>query len=152
LFYSFLSPFILQVATAIAAAVGVPTSDSETASTSIIVGTVTNLRSSRGTCYVSLYNRKTGFPGKAALATRKVRLTAKECTFSFEKLPKGDYSIAAYHDENNNGRLDTNLVGIPTEGFAFSNNPRTLMGPPSFAEATVSVHGARVPVSLTMKY
>lgn len=127
-------------------------SDSDAPAAGSIVGTITNLRSARGTCIVSLYNRKEGFPGKTSVATHKVKLTAKECTFVFEKLPKGDYAIAAYHDENNNGRLDTNFIGIPTEGFAFSNNPRTTMGPPSFAEAKVIVHQRRVPVSLTMKY
>ena len=126
--------------------------DSDTPATGTIVGTVTNLRSAHGTCFVSLYNRKEGFPGKTSVATHKVKLTAKECTFTFEKLPKGDYAIAAYHDENNNGRMDTNLIGLPTEGYAFSNNPRTTMGPPSFAEAKVMVHHKRVQMNLIMKY
>jgi uncharacterized protein (DUF2141 family) len=128
------------------------TTDSDIPANHTINGSVTNLRSARGTCYVSLYNRKDGFPGKKSVATQKVQLTAKECAFSFDKLPKGDYAIAAYHDENNNGRLDTNAIGLPTEGYAFSNNPRTLMGPPSFAEAKVALHSPRVKVQLTMKY
>lgn len=151
-FHSFLSTALLHVLSLASTTCSSALPDSETPATSTIVGTVTNLRNARGTCYVSLYKRKEGFPAKTTLNTRKIRLTAKECAFTFEKLPKGDYAIAAYHDENNNGRLDTNLIGIPTEGFAFSNNPRATMRPPTFAEAKVTVHSARVPVSLTMKY
>lgn len=127
-------------------------SDPEALATGAISGTVTNLRSARGICYVSLYNRKEQFPGKASLVTQKVQLKGKECLFVFEKLPKGDYAIAAYHDENSNGRLDTNVIGIPTEGYAFSNNPRTTMGPPSFADAKIPVQSTRVKADLTMKY
>jgi uncharacterized protein (DUF2141 family) len=150
--HSFFSITLLHVAVFISTIFGSRLTDSDTPAAGTIVGTVTNLRSARGTCFVSLYNRKEGFPGKTSVATQKVKLTGKECTFAFEKLPKGDYAIAAYHDENNNGRLDANLIGIPTEGFAFSNNPRTTMGPPSFAEAKVIVHHKRVQVSLAMKY
>ncbi|MGY2133199.1 DUF2141 domain-containing protein [Hymenobacter sp. HD11105] len=143
---------LLHIAVFTSAIFGGSLTDSDTPAAGTIVGTVTNLRSARGICFVSLYDRKEGFPGKTAVATQKVKLTAKECTFVFEKLPKGDYAIAAYHDENNNGRLDTNLIGIPTEGYAFSNNPRTTMGPPSFAEAKVMVHHKRVQINLAMKY
>lgn len=126
--------------------------DADPAAVGAILGTVNNLRSARGTCYISLYNRKEGFPGKTAVATQKVKLTARECVFTFDKLPKGDYALAAYHDENNNGRFDTNVIGLPTEGFAFSNNARTLMGPPAFADAKVLVQSNRVRVQLKMKY
>lgn len=152
---SFLSLSLFQVIAFISAASALccsgPSTDSPVAGT--ITGSITNLRSARGTCFVSLYNRKEGFPGKKAVATLKVELTAKECVFSFEKLPKGDYALAAYHDENNNGRLDTNIIGIPTEGYAFSNNPRTMMGPPAFADAKVVLtHKGTVQANLTMKY
>ncbi|WP_188548326.1 DUF2141 domain-containing protein [Hymenobacter qilianensis] len=152
---SFFSITLLQVIAFVSAASALcctGTTDSDMPASQAISGSVTNLRNARGTCYVSLYNRKEGFPGKKSVATQKVQLTAKECVFVFDKLPKGDYAIAAYHDENNNGRLDTNFIGLPTEGYAFSNNPRALMGPPSFAEAKVVVHSSRVKVQLTMKY
>ena len=152
--FFFLAPsqllaFIVSAASALCCTT---TTDSDVPASNAISGSVTNLRSARGTCYVSLYNRKEAFPSKQAVATQKVQLTAKECVFVFEKLPKGDYAIAAYHDENNNGRLDTNFIGLPTEGYAFSNNPRTTMGPPSFAEAKVALHSTRVKVQLKMKY
>jgi uncharacterized protein (DUF2141 family) len=46
------------------------------------------------------------------------------------------YAIAAFHDLNNNGELDTNMFGIPTEPYAFSNNPKIKWKAPVFAETT----------------
>lgn len=49
-------------------------------------------------------------------------------------LPKDDYSISVFHDENGNGVLDHNIVGMPTEGYGFSNNPPKMPGAPKIAD------------------
>ena len=59
--------------------------------------------------------------------------------FIFTGLPAGSYAVAVYHDENGNEELDTNLLGIPREGFAFSGDARGFAGPPSFDDAAVEV-------------
>jgi uncharacterized protein (DUF2141 family) len=51
----------------------------------------------------------------------------------------GRYALLILHDENANGKLDTNLVGMPTEAYGFSNNPSKRPGRPSFAEAAFEV-------------
>jgi len=48
-------------------------------------------------------------------------------------------AFAAYHDENENGELDRNVIGIPKERYGYSNNARGLTGPPSFEEAAIPV-------------
>lgn len=48
----------------------------------------------------------------------------------------GIYAISVYHDVNGNGRLDTNPFGVPREPVGFSNNPRSLLGPPKFKKAS----------------
>ncbi len=50
-------------------------------------------------------------------------------------LPFGEYAIAVYHDKNKNGKLDTNLLGIPKENYGFSNNARGRFGPASWKDA-----------------
>lgn len=50
-------------------------------------------------------------------------------------LPFGHYAVSVYHDENGNGQLDTNFLGIPRESYGFSNNARGTMGPPKFEAA-----------------
>jgi uncharacterized protein (DUF2141 family) len=52
--------------------------------------------------------------------------------FSFPNLTPGKYAVRYYHDENMNGKMETNLVGKPTEGYGFSNNVIGKFGPPSF--------------------
>ena len=50
-------------------------------------------------------------------------------------IPQGTYAIACYHDENDNGKLDSNFLGIPKEGTGASNNARGSIGPPKFKDA-----------------
>lgn len=72
----------------------------------------------------------------AAAITRNVPASAPH--IRFEGLAPGDYALAVIHDENGNARLDT-MVGIPREGFGFSQNPRIGFGPPRFAAARFAV-------------
>ncbi|MEQ9308486.1 MAG: DUF2141 domain-containing protein [Balneolaceae bacterium] len=55
------------------------------------------------------------------------------------ELPFGEYAIAVYHDKNRNGKLDTNLLGIPKESYGFSNNARGRFGPASWKEAKFEI-------------
>jgi len=59
-------------------------------------------------------------------------ITNNKCSFTFNELAPGQYAIRYYHDENLNGKMDTNLVGKPTEGYGFSNNVIGKFGPPAF--------------------
>jgi len=54
-------------------------------------------------------------------------------------LKPGAYAIAAYHDENDNQKLDKAFTGIPTENYGFSNNARGMFGPPSLKEQLLTV-------------
>ncbi len=52
-----------------------------------------------------------------------------------EELPFGEYAIAVYHDKNTNGKIDTNILGIPKEDYGFSNNARGRFGPASWEDS-----------------
>jgi uncharacterized protein (DUF2141 family) len=54
------------------------------------------------------------------------------CLFTFPKLSPGKYAVRYYHDENLNGKMETNILGKPTEGYGFSNNVIGKFGPPPF--------------------
>ena len=54
------------------------------------------------------------------------------CSFSFTSLESGKYAVRYYHDENLNGKMDTNNLGKPTEGYGFSNNVISKIGSPPF--------------------
>ena len=56
-------------------------------------------------------------------------------------VPPGRYGVTVMHDKNANGKLDSNIVGIPTEPYGASRDARGRMGPPAFEDATVDVQG-----------
>ncbi len=57
-------------------------------------------------------------------------------------------AIAAYHDANENGVLDRNAFGIPSERYGFSGGARGVTGPPTFEEAQVEITGAPIEISI----
>ena len=65
----------------------------------------------------------------------------KKCSFSIENLKPGKYAVRYYHDENLNGKMETNLVGKPTEGYGFSNNVIGKFGPPPFEKWLFELNG-----------
>ncbi|MFS4416091.1 DUF2141 domain-containing protein [Maribacter sp. 2307ULW6-5] len=67
---------------------------------------------------------------------------------TFTDVPQGNYAIAVFHDQNGNGKLDTNMLGIPKEPVAFSKAKMKMFGPPSFEEASFMVDGD---VALTIR-
>ncbi|MEE9384579.1 MAG: DUF2141 domain-containing protein [Nannocystaceae bacterium] len=98
---------------------------------------VAGVGNSTGKIRFGLYDSSQGFPdiGKEM---RLVSLQAKKGTVQarFENVPAGTYALAVFHDENSNGSLDKNMLGIPKEDFAFSNNARGMLGPPTFKKAS----------------
>jgi uncharacterized protein (DUF2141 family) len=64
----------------------------------------------------------------------------------------GAYGLAIYHDENANGKVDRNGLGIPKEGFGFSNNPRIFFSAPSFKKVRFQVPAAGTSIRIKMKY
>ena len=60
-------------------------------------------------------------------------------TVTFTDLPKGEYAVSVYHDENANGVMDKNMFGIPSEDYAASNNAKGVMGPPKYADAKFKI-------------
>jgi uncharacterized protein (DUF2141 family) len=65
--------------------------------------------------------------------------TADRLIVTIPDLPPGKYAVAAYVDNNRNGRQDKNFLGVPKEDYGFSNNVRGRFGPPDFAEAAFDI-------------
>ena len=85
-------------------------------------------------------------------AARKLSIPASiGATLSFQDVAPGAYAIAALHDENRDGKLNT-TIGIPREGVGFSNNPVIRMSAPKFAAARFAVGDAAVVETVRMKY
>ena len=67
-------------------------------------------------------------------------------------VPAGTWAVLAYHDENSNKKLDANFVGMPKEGYGFSNGAKATFGPPSFKDAAIPVGEGKVTAVVTLKY
>lgn len=98
-------------------------------------------RSDSGKVLISVFRSGAGFPGDASKAFRTLgsRVQGGKATVEVENVPAGTYAVAVFHDENGNGKLDTNWIGIPKEGTGASNNAKGVMGPPKFKDAKFTV-------------
>lgn len=107
------------------------------AGTGTITIRIAGLRNTNGNLSVALFDAKKGFPGKFENAIRKTVVPAagNEHVVAFSDVPFGRYAVAVRHDENGNGKLDANILGMPKEGVGTSNNPKSKFGPPSFDDA-----------------
>ena len=66
-------------------------------------------------------------------------ISNNECTIVVDSLKTGEYSFRYFHDKNNNEKLDTYWIGIPKEGYGFSNNAKGKYGPPNFEKTVFEV-------------
>lgn len=96
---------------------------------------IVGLRSQKGVVQLCVARAAADFPDcrKGEGAIRRT-LPATSPHLRLERLAPGDYAIAAIHDANGNGKLDT-MLGIPREGFGFSRDPAIRFGPPRFDAA-----------------
>lgn len=100
-----------------------------------LVVKVTGLKPLKGDLYIAIHKRPEYFQVSDSAFIRKIVKVEKENQLViFDKVPAGRYAIAVFHDEDLNGKLNTNPVGIPKEGYGFSNNPK-VPGRPKFEQA-----------------
>ena len=92
------------------------------------------IKSDKGKLFVALYNSEEDFL-KNQMEGSIVDISNGKASASFDNLKSGIYAISSFHDKNNNGKMDTNFLGIPKEPVACSNNAKGKFGPPKFKDA-----------------
>lgn len=122
--------------------------------TGVLSVRLVGLRNDHGRAGCMLFASEKGFPKDpgAALQRTWCPIRGSESTCRFDPVPAGTYAVACFHDENANGKCDTGLFGIPTEGTVVSNEAKGFMGPPSFQDAKFSFPGRLAELRLTMGY
>ena len=126
-------------------------SPSMTFAQSNIEVTVKNIEEVKGSIRVGLFSNENDFL-KTPVEGKVVKVAGTEAKVVFENVTAGEYAVIVIHDENDNGELDTNGLGIPKEGFAFGNNAMGMFGPPSFEKAKVVVDKTTVKQVIELKY
>lgn len=97
----------------------------------------------KGTILVILFQGEEGFPSQKdkALSYNSGKVSGGKATVVFKNLPKGSYAITTLHDENGNGEMDTNFLGVPKEAYGASNDANCTFGPPKYKDATFEITG-----------
>jgi len=115
---------------------------------------VEGLRSDRGQVLCALFSSAADFPKKTdqAVAHAKSEILGRRATCEFQGVPPGTYAISVFHDENSNGKLDTNFMGIPREGVGASNNAKGHFGPPKFSAAAFQHLGGQTNMRICINY
>jgi uncharacterized protein (DUF2141 family) len=113
---------------------------------------ISNIQEARGVIRVAVFNQATGFLETEKACFVKVAEVGKSASvdITFPNAPAGTYAVSCFHDLNNNGKLDKNMLGVPTEPYGFSNQARPTFRAPSWDEARVRVDAGKalIPVRL----
>ncbi|MES2325000.1 MAG: DUF2141 domain-containing protein [Pseudomonadota bacterium] len=111
---------------------------------------IDDVKSTSGNVLVAVYNSEGSFLKQPA-KTNGTAAATPGSTVVIKDLPEGEYAFAVYHDANANGKMDKNIIGIPTEDYAFSNNAMGKMGPPNYASARITVAAAGTTARVSLK-
>jgi uncharacterized protein (DUF2141 family) len=115
----------------------------QAAATGQVIVDIVGLHSDKGRVPVALYCGAAGFPGdiKLACASQVVTSNAGKAHLVFDGIAAGEFAVSMFHDENANSNLDRNFLGIPKEGWGTSRDAKAHFGPPSYADARLTLRG-----------
>jgi uncharacterized protein (DUF2141 family) len=114
---------------------------------------VTGVSRKKGEVMLALFATPKGFPYETSFAIQKQKGHAANgiIEVSFTDIEPGRYAIALFHDTNGDGKLNTNFMGIPKEGYGVSNNRYNTFSAPDFRESSFS-HSQQTELAIQMKY
>lgn len=119
-----------------------------------VTANMSGFKSDKGQVIIGLYKNPDNFPQKIERAPQRgtAKIKGGKSTFAFKNVPPGVWAIAVFHDENGNGKFDTNFLGIPKEGWGTSRNARPAVGAPDFEDAKFTVKQGDRAFKILMKY
>lgn len=97
---------------------------------------ISGLENDKGQVILALNNEK-----DELVQDKTVSIKNGKCTIVLRNVKKGTYSFKYFHDENKDKELNTNWIGMPTEGFGFSNDAKGRFGPPDKEDTLFKVQG-----------
>lgn len=116
---------------------------------------VGKLRNLRGVLGCQIFDRAEGFPDqrKRARAGQEHVPQGNFVTCTFKDLPPGQYAVAVIHDEDRDGILETNFLGMPQEGYGASNNKLPGLSAPTFEDSRLTLApGEKKSIKIELRY
>jgi len=103
---------------------------------------IDKLLNTQGKISIGLYDNANSFAQHTKVYKGvHIRFSNTKIRYTFTDIPNGLYAISLFHDENENEKIDKNFLGIPTEGYGFSNNIRPTFRAASFDESKFELKG-----------
>jgi len=102
----------------------------------------------------ALFSSAKDFPKNTdkAIARATAGILQRRAVCEFAGISPGRYALSVFHDENGNGKMDTNFIGMPREGVGASNNAIGHFGPPKFEAAAIWYSGGQLELVITVIY
>ena len=133
----------------------IPLNYSQDFGNSAEVGTVivriTGFASDEGDCWFALDNSMGVYESEDSVFIGKILpIINSEVLLTIDSLNYGSYAIKVFHDENINGELDSNFLGIPTEDYGFSNDASGWFGPPRWEKAMFLLNEREMAIEISV--
>lgn len=96
---------------------------------------ISNIEKIKGEIKVGIFNTDTNFLKEGyAIKNYSIKVENNTAILTITDLPKGEYAITMYHDQNSDNECNRNFIGIPKEPYGFSNNIRPKMSAPKYKD------------------
>ncbi len=110
------------------------------AGTATLTVTVEGVTAKGGMLRVGLYDAASfSVRGVKPTIGKIVAATAGRMTVRLDNIAPGEYAIKSFQDEDGDGKMNTNMIGMPAEPYGFSRDAKPNMGPPAFDEAKITI-------------
>jgi uncharacterized protein (DUF2141 family) len=115
---------------------------------------VLGLRNDHGDVRCSLFSSAEDFPNNGDLMAKTVTapIVGRTATCEFAGTAPGVYAVVLFHDENGDGKFNRNWIGLPEEGYGFSNDAPARFHPPRFDDASFSFAGGTLEIPVKIRY
>ena len=111
---------------------------------------IIEIKKKEGNIVFMLFDKAEGFPREVSNVYKKGIVTqySDKASFTFKDIPFGKYAVAVFQDEDKNGEINTNFIGMPKESVGASN--MTKMGKPNFEKCSFEIK--EVQKKITIKF
>lgn len=130
---------VLRILSAVILAIAFPVLPSLSQSTSTVLLEVSSFKNTRGSLNCRLFIKPSDFPDGEGILSVRVPIAGPNTSCTFSNIEPGTYAVAVVHDENSDGKLDKNFVGVPSEGYGVSNNKTYALSAPKWDESIFTI-------------
>jgi uncharacterized protein (DUF2141 family) len=130
---------VLRILSAVILAIAFPVLPSLSQSTSTVLLEVSSFKNTRGNLNCRLFIKPSDFPDGEGILSVRVPIAGPNTSCTFSNVEPGTYAVAVVHDENSDGKLDKNFVGVPSEGYGVSNNKTYALSAPKWDESVFTI-------------